>query len=283
MKTINYSYRFNVGDFECRVIRDTVSPLDLDFLFSSIPAPQLQKKLDRYAIPPGEVMDVMCLYLKTPEHNILIDAGWGTRPEPDTGKLLENLKLQKIPPEEIDAIVISHSHPDHIGGLTDDKGRPVFPNARYYVSQKAWDFWTSNPDLAGIDKNVAHTMLTMARKNLIPLKDRINLIDDDTEILPGVKYINAPGHSPDHGVLVISSGGSKLLYAADLFHHLIQMACPDLCAMADLIPEEAVKARTRLARQAMAEKMTVFACHLPYPGIGHITPRGEAFLWQPIE
>lgn len=257
--------------------------MEMNFLFSNIPAQQLQRQLDRYAIQPGKVMDVMCLFLRTPGHNVLIDTGWGNSPQPDTGKLVENLKLQKIQRREIDIIVLPHSHPDHIGGLTDDKKRPVFPNACYYISKKGWDFWASNPDLTRLNKNVAHTMSTMAQKNLIPLKDRLNLIEDDTEILPGVEYIPAPGHSPDHGVLVISSGVRKLLYSADLFHHPLQLACPDLCTALDLMPGEAIKTRTRMANRAIADNMMVFSCHFPYPGIGHITPKDDTFLWQPIK
>jgi len=282
MEAINHSLHFNIGSFKCSVIRDTISPMELEFLFSNTPVDQLQQLLNQYKIQPGKVMDVMCLFIRTPDHNILIDTGWGVSSQPDTGKLVENLQLQKIQPEEIDTIILSHGHPDHIGGITDVKSGLVFPKARYFMCKKAWKYWTSEPDLTQIDKNIAHTMLTAARKNLVPIKNRLSLIDSDTEIIPGVEYINAPGHSPDHGVLVISSGNEQLLYSSDLFHHPLQLARPDLSMALDLMPGQAIKMRTKMIRRVVAANMMVFACHFPFPGIGHIISKGDAFLWQPI-
>ena len=282
MEEISYSYRFNIGNFECSVIRDTISPMELEFLFAKTPLTQLQRVLDQYNIAPGKVMDVMCLFLRTPGHNILIDTGWGAGPQPDTGKLLENLRLQGIQPGEIDTIILSHGHPDHIGGITDDKNGFVFPNARYFACKKTWDYWMSEPDMTGIDENIAHTMLTMSRKNIMPIKDRLNLIDGEAEIVPGIEFINTPGHSPDHGVVIISSGQQRLIYSSDLFHHPLQIARPDIGTVMDFRPEQAFKFRMKIISQIAADNMTVFACHFPFPGIGHIVTRDDVFVWQPM-
>jgi glyoxylase-like metal-dependent hydrolase (beta-lactamase superfamily II) len=282
MEVISNSFRFNIGNFKGLVIRDTISPMELEFLFSNTPAEELIQLLHQHNIQPGKVMDVMCLFIRTPDHNILMDTGWGVSSQPDTGKLIENLQLQGIQPGEIDTIILSHGHPDHIGGITDENNRLVFPNARYFMCNKGWEFWTSKPDLTRFDKNIAHTMLTTAQKNLMPIKDRLSLVDSDAEIVPGVKYIHTPGHSPDHGVLVISSGNEHLLYSSDLFHHPLQMARPDLCTALDLTPKLAFKMRIKIIRQVIEANMMVFACHFPFPGIGHIITKGNTFLWQPI-
>jgi glyoxylase-like metal-dependent hydrolase (beta-lactamase superfamily II) len=282
MEEIHNSFHLNIGDFTCSVIRDTISPMELEFLFSNTSAEHLNHLLNQYNIQPGKVMDVMCLFIRTPDHNILIDTGWGVSSQPDTGKLIENLQRQGIRRGEIDTIILSHGHPDHIGGIIDDANRFVFPNARYFLSKKGWEFWTSEPELTQFDKNIVHTMLVTAQKNLLPIKDRLALVDSDAEIVPGIEFLHAPGHSPDHGVLVISSGNEQLLYASDLFHHPLQMARPDLCTALDLMPEQAIKMRTEIIRRVIEANMTVFACHFPFPGIGHIIPKGDTFLWQPM-
>jgi glyoxylase-like metal-dependent hydrolase (beta-lactamase superfamily II) len=283
MEAINKSFRFSIGDFECLVLRDTISPMELDLLFPHIPVTQREQVLSEYDIPPGETMDVMCLFVRTGDHAILIDTGWGVWPQPNVGKLIQNLQLEGIPCGEIDTVILSHGHPDHIGGIIDAENRLAFPNARYIMCQKGWEFWTSGPDLSRFEESIRETMLTSVQKNLIPIKDRLNLIDGDTEIIPGIELISAPGHSPDHTVLVISSGTEQLLYTCDLFQHPLQLARPDWCTAFDLMPEQAINTRTKIIGQALANNMLVFACHFPFPGLGHIVPKGNVWLWQPIE
>jgi glyoxylase-like metal-dependent hydrolase (beta-lactamase superfamily II) len=112
----------------------------------------------------------------------------------------------------------------------------------------------------------------------MPIKDRPSLVESDSEILPGIEFLEAPGHSPDHSVLVISSGNEQLLYSADIFHHPIQIARPGLCTVVDLMPEEATKMRTKIIRRVMVANMMVFACHFPFPRVGHIVLKGNTFF-----
>jgi len=170
MKVPKDSFPFKVGNFECLAISDGTFP---------VPGAQPGQSFGQYEMQPGQIMEVTGLFIRTPEHAVLIDTGWGVGVEPDAGKLLQNLQAAGIQRTEIDTVILSHGHPDHIGGNTDAEGNPAFPNARYIMCRKEWEFWTSGPLLSQIDERFKHTMLDAVQKNLIPIKDRFELIDDD--------------------------------------------------------------------------------------------------------
>lgn len=283
MEGVKERFRFPIGSFECLVIRDTLSPMELDFLFSDLSVRQLKQLLSKYNTPPGEIMDILCLLVRTGEHSVLIDTGWGLGSQPNSGKLIRNLQSAGISREEIDIIILSHGHPDHIGGITHPEYGSTFPNAHYFISKKEWEFWASDPDLVQVDETVKHTMLTSVQKNLIPIQDNLTLVDDETEIVPGIKFIRAPGHTPDHIVPIISSGTDHLLCSCDVLQHPIQLARPDLCTALDMSHEQASSTRTQIIHRAMESNMLVFACHFPFPGLGHIIPKDDIYLWQPVE
>ena len=276
------SFPFMMGDLECLVIRDTVSPMDLDLLFPSIKGMEMDRLLERYHIPRGKVMDVMCLLIRMGKKTVLIDTGWGKGKQSGWGNLISILQSNGVKLEEIDTVIISHGHPDHIGGNADDKGKPLFPKARYIMFRKEWEFWASEPDLKQIEKWVQEEMHAYVGKNLIPLQERFTLIDREAEFLPGIKFTWAPGHSPYHCVLNISSGNEQLLYGSDLFHHPLQIAQPECSVFGDFNAEQAHHTRARIISEAAKIHTLVFACHFPFPGLGYINNNGNLLTWQPI-
>jgi glyoxylase-like metal-dependent hydrolase (beta-lactamase superfamily II) len=282
LKVPEDSFPFKMGDLECLVIRDTVSRMDLSMLFSSVNGKEMEEFLKKNHIPRGKVMDVMCLLVHIGKSNVLIDTGWGRGKQPDWGNLVSILQRNGLKPEEIDAVIISHGHPDHIGGNTGDKSEPLFPKARYIMFRKEWEFWTSVPDLKQIEKWVQQEMHAYVRKNLIPLRERFTLIDGETEFLPGIKFTLAPGHSPYHCVLNISSGNEQLLYCSDLFHHPLQIARPECNVFGDFNVEQAYHTRVKIISRAAETHALVFACHFPFPGLGYISKNGDLLKWQPI-
>ena len=283
MKMLKDIYPFRVGDLECMVIRDTVSPMDLDQIFPSIKGKEMKRLLEQYHIPRGEVMDVMCLLIRMDQKTVLIDTGWGTGKQKGWGNLISILRSNGIKPEGIDTVVISHGHPDHIGGNADDKGQPLFPKAQYIMFKKEWEFWKSLPDLKQIEKWVQQEMHAYVRKNLIPLRERLTLVDEKMEFLPGIEFIWTPGHSPYHCVLNISSGTEQLLYVSDLVHHPLQIARPECSVFGDFNPEQARRTRAKIISQLAKTNVPVFACHFPFPGLGHIKNSGDWLTWEPIK
>jgi glyoxylase-like metal-dependent hydrolase (beta-lactamase superfamily II) len=280
------THRFKVGNFECMAVSDGAFTYPLNSFFANAPNEALEKVLGEHNIQPGEIKAPWtCLLIKTEKQLVLVDTGGGAGLVPSVGKLLGNLKAEGIEPADIETVILTHGHPDHIGGNTDVEGKPIFPKARYIMWKEEWEFWTSELDLAQLQvgEDIKQLMLMLAQKNLPPIKDQLDLIDRETEILPGIQTIAAPGHTPGHMALAISSGSEQLLYVSDAVLHPIHLEQPDWHAAFDLMPEQTVATRRELLYRIAADKVLMIACHFPFPGLGRVTQKRDRWQWQPIE
>ncbi|MFQ6086094.1 MAG: MBL fold metallo-hydrolase [Candidatus Bathyarchaeia archaeon] len=286
----NERFPFQIGTFECIVVSDGTRayPHPAQTFFANAPKERLEQVLREHNIDPERweqhVLPYPSLVINTGQNRVLVDTGAGDL-EPTTGRLIPNLQVEGIAPEVIDTVILTHGHPDHIGGNLDREGRPAFPNARYVMWKDEWDFWTSEPNLAelDVDEHVKERQRTFARKNLPPIRDQLDLIDHETEIVPGVRAVAAPGHTPGQMALAISSGSEQLLYISDAAILPIHLEQPDWYTAVDFDPQQAVATRRRLLGLAAAEKALVHAFHFPFPGLGYVIQKGEAWQWQPIE
>jgi glyoxylase-like metal-dependent hydrolase (beta-lactamase superfamily II) len=286
----NKSYRFKVGAFECIVVSDGTFayPHPAQIFFANAPQERLEQVLREHSLDPEQweeyVSPYPSLVIDTGQHRVLVDTG-ADGMAPTTGKLIPNLQAEGIAPEDIDTVILTHGHPDHIGGNLDSEGKPAFPNARYVVWKEEWEFWNSEPDLAQmkVDEQMKQLLLTFARNNLPPIQGQLDLVDQETEIVPGIRTIPAAGHTPGHMAVAISSGDEQLLLIADAALHPIHLEQPDWYSVFDLAPEQVLVSKRRLVERATAEKALVQAFHFPFPGLGHVIPKGEAWQWQPIE
>jgi glyoxylase-like metal-dependent hydrolase (beta-lactamase superfamily II) len=288
------SFRFEIGEFECVSVSDGALNYPPESFFANVPLERVEEALREGNLPTSRIMTpYTCLFVDTGEHRVLIDVGAGdlgayaARMFPGldhstsvTGLLLENLRAAGMEPSEIDTVIITHAHPDHVGGMLNEEGRLVFADARYFISQEEWDFWNSDDAMA----KAPTFMVDTARRNLNPLEDRLTFVDDTSEIVPGVRAVATFGHTPGHMALSIVSGGVRLLHVSDAVLYPLHLEYPEWTPVFDMLPEQASASKRRIFDLAAEVNALVFAHHFPpFPNLGHVRNDDQRWHWQPLE
>jgi len=274
------SYGFKVGDFECVSLSDGGKDYWPRSFFSNVPVETFEAALRERSLPTDKIVTPYTfLFVDTGANRLLVDMGAG-KLAPTTGKLLQSMQGAGIDPLSIDTVIITHAHPDHIGGTLDDQGEPIYRNARYFIWKRDWVFWFSD-DAASMapEKHVA-----IARRNLDPIQDRLTLIEPGGEIVAGIGTLPAPGHTPGHLVVSVTSGDDRLYFVSDTVLYPLHLEFPDWLPVFDILPEEAAASKQRIFDRVSEERALVMAQHFPpFPSLGHVVKKEQGWLWQPID
>jgi glyoxylase-like metal-dependent hydrolase (beta-lactamase superfamily II) len=276
-------YRMMLGDTEITTLSDGTFPMEPDKLLTDITPKQLDAALARSNLKGPIETSVDPFLVNTGSKLVLVDTGAGVLFGPTVGKLLGNLKASGYRPEQIDEIYITHMHGDHIGGLLLD-GKIAFPNAVVRASQQEADFWLSksNMDAAPKDRKDAFEAATNMLNPYIAA-GKFKPFNGDTDLVPGVRSVAAPGHTPGHTLYVVESKGQKLVLWGDLMHvAAVQFPNPAVTIRFDSDSAMAAAQRKKVFADAAAHGDWVAAAHLPFPGIGHLRAAGSGYVFVPI-
>jgi glyoxylase-like metal-dependent hydrolase (beta-lactamase superfamily II) len=274
-------YRLQLGDFRVTVISDGIAPRDLPNIMSS-PEEVRQVLEDSHETSPI-ALSINCFLVETGDKTVLIDTGAGELFGKTSGKAVANLRASGHRPEDVDAILLTHIHGDHSGGLSIG-GRPVFPNAVVYVDRRDADYWLSPAAEAAAPAN-RKTIFKQSHQTIDPYvgAGRLRVFDGETTLFPGIRSIPEYGHTPGHSGYRIESGGHRLLLWGDIIHAAeVQFRDPTVTIDYDVDPEAAIQSRLRALGDAAQSGTLVGGAHLSYPGLGHVRSELTEFSWIPL-
>lgn len=205
---------------------------------------------------------------------ILFDTGVGEGGRPARGNMRAALESAGYTPEQVDVVVLTHMHPDHIGGLMEG-GAPAFANARYVTGQKEYDFWAAmDPEANGVTKLMA--------KNVKPLAEKMTFLGDGGSVATGVTAMAAHGHTPGHMVYMLENGGQQLVLAADTANHYVwSLAYPEWEVRFDMDKEAAAATRKSLMGMLAGDKVPFVGYHMPFPAVGYVETAANGFRFVP--
>jgi glyoxylase-like metal-dependent hydrolase (beta-lactamase superfamily II) len=218
--------------------------------------------------------------IRTPQARILVDTGYGR-------KLFGNLSRLHVSPDQIDAVLLTHMHGDHIGGLLRD-GKQAFPKAKVYVAVKERAYWTDQAIMAS-KPEAAQGNFKQAQASLQAYGDRVVAFEPGeadaatADLLPGIRAIAAYGHTPGHTMFLLGTGQDQLLLWGDLTHAMaIQMPVPQVAMTFDVDAKAAVETRLKVLRYVAERKLPVAGAHIPIPGMGNLKAQGAGYVFTPI-
>lgn len=287
-------YCFDLGEFSCIAVSDGSVNYPISSFAKDVPLIEIEHALSQRGLPITHIFTpYTCLYVDTGLNKVLIDTGLGPSlaksvPEwfPDVdnsssvaGTLGENLRSAGVMPEEIDTVIVTHAHPDHIGGNLDINGKVVFPNAQFYIWKDEWDFWSSDEKTT----HIAQSFVDTARRYMEPFVDKLSFIEDESEIVFGVSAVPTHGHTPGHISVSIKSGDLELLHFSDAVLHPLHLEHIDWVLVFDILPEQSLESRYMICDRVAKNNALVFAHHFPpFPNLGHISKEEDRWRWKPL-
>jgi glyoxylase-like metal-dependent hydrolase (beta-lactamase superfamily II) len=274
-------YRIQLGQFEVIALNDGTVDLPMDKLLNQDAEKTKQQLAQAFLNVPTET-SVNGYLIDTGSELVLIDSGAGTLFGPTLGNITNSLHAAGYAPSDIDHILITHLHSDHVGGLAKD-GVRVFKNATVHAGQADLDFWLSEEQMNQAPEDSKRFFKgAMASLNPYVKAGKVKGIQGSEQVLPGISSDATNGHTPGHTSYIVQSEGSKMWVVGDLIHAgAVQFPHPEVTIGFDSAPEQANKQRERVFTSIAQSEALMAGAHLQFPGLGHLRKTESGFSWIP--
>ena len=276
-----------LGDLELLVVSDGLLRQDAGAVFGLTPRLMWERYLpeldDKYRFPLG----LNSMLVRGQGKTVLVETGVGTKAgrvpgasgTDESGSLLRNLEREGIRPEDVDIVVNTHLHFDHAGGNTliaGGKPVPAFPRARYLIPKGEWQVAACPNE---------RTRATYLAENFEPLEDarQVELVDGEVEIIKGLCLLPAPGHTADHCIVELDSGGELALYVGELAQHPVMLERIAWISAFDVLPLVSLETKKRVIERALERRALIVSVHAPYPGLGRLRLADGKRKWEPLD
>jgi len=277
-------YRMKVGDFEVTALYDGAAVFDPHWLTAK---KVTMDRVERALHENAHLLDVgdTGFAVNTGKQLILVDAGAGTWYGGGTlGRLVDSLHSAGYAPEQVERVLVTHMHSDHIGGLTTQDGKRVFPNADVFVSKAESDFWLS-PEIAAKAPRDVQPFFQAAQGIAAPYikAGKWHTFSGSEAIVDGVQLVSLHGHTPGHTGYEFSSKGQKILFWGDTVHaQIVQLRHPDITVVFDNDHAAAAATRNQLLPTLAREGVMIAGPHMPFPGMGRLRKEASGYVWAPV-
>jgi glyoxylase-like metal-dependent hydrolase (beta-lactamase superfamily II) len=274
-------YHRRIGDIVVTALSDGYLDGTVEVMQNITPADATKILSDKFR--PGPRISVNCYLVYSAGRLALIETGSGDYLMPTAGKLQRNLKAAGVDPADIEAVILTHMHPDHSAGLTDPKtGQKFFPNAELVVHENEPRHWQDDGAMSRADERARTMYFQCAREQMAPYHNQMRTFSRAVEVFPGVTSMPLHGHTPGHSGYMIASGDKSLLIWGDITHiPEVQVARPEVTMVFDTDPHQAAATRKRTFDMVATDRQLVAGMHLHFPGFANLVKQGDSYLMLP--
>jgi glyoxylase-like metal-dependent hydrolase (beta-lactamase superfamily II) len=277
-------YRYKVGDVEVTAINEGFFNRPLEGFVRNAELADVKKAATEAFLPDTALpIPYTTSVLRIGDRVVLIDTGFGDNGPPTSGRWMANFKAAGFDPAQVNTVIFSHFHADHISGLRLKDGTAQFPNAEIMVPEPEWAFWMDDAKMAAAPE-AAKAGFANVRRVFGPMAKDVKRYEPGKELVPGVTSVAAHGHTPGHTVHMVSSAGKNLMLVADTANHpALFVRNPNWSAVFDQDADAARATRLKLLDMAASERAQVAFYHAPFPATGYIAKEGSGFRFVPVQ
>ena len=281
-------YTFQLGELEITTVSDAGAVIDgpWPIVGEDRKPAEVERLMHESLLPEKKFRPGFTpMIVRTGREVILFDTGNGANgfvPRPYGGWLAERLGEAGITPEQVDIVVLSHLHPDHVGGMMEN-GRPLFRRARFVTGQVEFDHWARTDYSSASPEDNVYRTSRLFQSNVRPIAERFSFVRPGAEVAPGIQAVEAYGHTPGHLAFHLESAGQRLLFWGDCAHHEVaSLAHPEWHALFDMDKERGVATRRRIYEIAARERVPVVGYHTSFPSVGFVQRAGAGYRWVAV-